>query len=102
MNSPLTVQYSTGQETSTISQMTGTLAYVRAHADEITENGARVTVGGVPEFITDDGVIVAVGPEVDDSFARSLEGQAPEFYVIGDANGNGRIREATAEGIDSE
>lgn len=79
-------------------KMSGALAHVRARAEEIMENGARVTINGAPEFFAVDTVVVAVGREVDDSLVRSLEAQAPEFYVIGDANGNGRIREATAEG----
>jgi len=79
--------------------MSGTLADVRAHAAEITENGARVIANGIVEFFAvDTVVVVAVGREVDDSLARSLESQVPEFYVISDGNGNGRIREATAGG----
>ena len=78
--------------------MAGVVTYTHALPDEITDEGARVTINGESRFIPADTIVIAVGQEKDPGFVKSLEGLVEEIFVIGDANGNARFREAIEEG----
>ncbi|MBI4299648.1 MAG: FAD-dependent oxidoreductase, partial [Chloroflexi bacterium] len=79
-------------------RMAGVLCHVKAYPEEITRDGARVSIDGKSQFLPVDTVVLAVGRVADNALAKSLEGKAPEVHVIGDANGGGRFREAVIEG----
>jgi pyruvate/2-oxoglutarate dehydrogenase complex dihydrolipoamide dehydrogenase (E3) component len=70
-----------------------------ANCEEITASGVHITTGQDERTeIPADSVVLAVGYRANDALFRSIEGELPEVYCIGDAVEPQRIREAINAG----
>jgi NADPH-dependent 2,4-dienoyl-CoA reductase/sulfur reductase-like enzyme len=70
-----------------------------ANCEEITASGVHITTGqDERKEIPADSVVLAVGYRANDTLFRSIEGEMPEIYCIGDAVDPQRIREAINAG----
>ena len=70
-----------------------------ANCEEITASGVHITTGqDERQEIPADSVVLAVGYRANDALFRSIEGELPEVYCIGDAADPQRIREAINAG----
>jgi 2,4-dienoyl-CoA reductase-like NADH-dependent reductase (Old Yellow Enzyme family)/thioredoxin reductase len=71
-----------------------------AECKEVMDGAIRITTrGGKEEVIPVDTVIVAVGSRSKPDLYRSLRGNVPEIYQIGDAQQPARIMEAMESGL---
>lgn len=77
--------------------MSGVIAYEHTVFEDITPEGARVTINGESRSFDADTVVLAIGSDPDESFIDSLKAIVKEVYVVGDANGNVRFREGVIE-----
>jgi 2,4-dienoyl-CoA reductase (NADPH2) len=69
-----------------------------ARASEVTEDGLRIQKDTREELLPADSVVIAVGSKSENALA-SLNGLAPEVYVIGDAKKPRNALEAIREGF---
>lgn len=70
-----------------------------ANCEEITASGVHITTSqDERQEIPADSVVLAVGYRANDALFRSIEGELPEVYCIGDAADPQRIREAINAG----
>jgi len=69
------------------------------HYREITDKGLLVdTREGKPELLEADTVVTAMPLLANETLRKSLEGSAPEFYVVGDSREPNMIIDAIADG----
>jgi NADPH-dependent 2,4-dienoyl-CoA reductase/sulfur reductase-like enzyme len=78
--------------------MAGVMTHEFTTIEEITPEGANVTIGGKTRFFKVDTIVLAIGYDADKELAESLKQQVADIHVIGDANGHDRFREAIVEG----
>ena len=78
--------------------MAGVMTHEFTTIEEITPEGASVTIDGKPRFFKVDTIVLAIGYDADKELADSLKEQVADIHVIGDANGHDRFREAIIEG----
>ena len=78
--------------------MAGVITHEFTTIEEITPEGANVTINGKTRFFKVDTIILAIGYDADTELAESLKQQNADIHVIGDANGHDRFREAIIEG----
>jgi 2,4-dienoyl-CoA reductase (NADPH2) len=71
----------------------------QTQVEKITERGVHVVRNGIPEFLTGDTVVLAVGLKANPEVVESFQGVAPEIYSIGDCVQPRMIKEAMAEGF---
>jgi len=78
----------------------GVEVMTEVEAEEITDEGVKVTKGGETMLVETDTVVIAIGARPDSALCQQLKGTVAELYVIGDAKEVRKSTDAVREGFE--